>query len=244
MKNFLLLFAILQTFLFASAQTDVANQAYLRHDYAAAVSLYEHKLTTLKSPELYYNLANAYYRQKNYGAAILNYERALRLAPHNEAIRENRDYCITKLHYTIPQKPRNFILQGFDNLSYTFSPNTWAIIGILFLILSLIGVGIYSFHPIASVKKWAFFLSLLGMPICLLANYYAWHFQNMLKTDNRAVVMSATILRASPSDNGDSISIANEGMLLEIADSLQGFYYLQLPNKTYAWANSEALEKL
>jgi hypothetical protein len=41
------------------------------------------------SPELRYNLGNAYYKSGNLGRAVLNYERSLRLAPRDEDARAN-----------------------------------------------------------------------------------------------------------------------------------------------------------
>ena len=75
------------------AQTDLitkANDLYSKGDYSAASELYEQVLKTDQvAPELYYNLANSYYKMNETGRSILNYERALRIKPAYKAASVN-----------------------------------------------------------------------------------------------------------------------------------------------------------
>ena len=244
MRKYLLFLALILKLSAAFAQKTAADEAYTKQDYATAATLYEKELATKVSPELYYNLANAYYRQHNLGLAMLNYERALRLAPADNAIRESRNLCATKLLDNLPEKPRNFLQRGAESLSLAFSPNTWAVFGILFLILSLSGFGIYYFHPLAKVKKWAFFLSRFTLTLCAVSNYYAWSFRRAYHSNKRVVVMQQTVLRSTPSAFGDSVRSLHEGYVAEFTDSLQGFYALRLPDNTNAWGDAKHIVKL
>lgn len=67
-----------------------ANQAYSRGDYADAVRGYRATLAQqgYSVPALF-NLGNAWWRLNQPGRAVLNYERALRLAPGDEAVANN-----------------------------------------------------------------------------------------------------------------------------------------------------------
>ena len=59
-----------------------AETAYTKEDYGKAIELYEGILKSNgDSPEIYYNLGNAYYKAGKIASAILNYERALVLDP-------------------------------------------------------------------------------------------------------------------------------------------------------------------
>src|SRR5437868_10823791 len=70
-----------------SAQFAKANQEYAAGDFKAAITDYEELVRSAEdTPNLFYNLGNAYFRQKDFGHAILNYERALALdSRHPEA---------------------------------------------------------------------------------------------------------------------------------------------------------------
>jgi len=68
------------------------NDAYLRGDYAAAVTAYEQiDRQQVVSAELAFNLGNAYYRQGQLGRAIWCWERALAIDPDQEDARYNLD---------------------------------------------------------------------------------------------------------------------------------------------------------
>jgi len=71
----------------SNPQFSKANQEYAGGDFNAAISHYEELVRSRQdTPNLFYNLGNAYFRKKDLGRAILNYERALALDPrHPEA---------------------------------------------------------------------------------------------------------------------------------------------------------------
>src|SRR5215472_19154020 len=74
----------------ATAQFAKANQEYAGADFSAAVSDYEELVRSGQdTPNLFYNLGNAYFRKKDFGRAILNYERALALEPHHPEAQAN-----------------------------------------------------------------------------------------------------------------------------------------------------------
>lgn len=69
---------------------NAAGKSYEQGDYERAAAKYEQIAGEgILSPDLYYNLGNAYYRLGNRGKAMLWYERARRLAPRDEDIRHN-----------------------------------------------------------------------------------------------------------------------------------------------------------
>src|SRR3984893_1583787 len=67
-----------------------ANQEYAAGDFNAAINDYEELVRSGRdTPNLFYNLGNAYFRKKDLGRAILNYERALALDPHHAEAQAN-----------------------------------------------------------------------------------------------------------------------------------------------------------
>lgn len=67
-----------------------ASAAYEAGDYPRAIEDYARVADTgVASPELFYNLANAYFKEGNLGRAVLWYERSRRLAPRDADLREN-----------------------------------------------------------------------------------------------------------------------------------------------------------
>jgi len=63
---------------------------YARNEFRQAATLYQAVIDSgYRSASLYYNLGNAHFKLNNLPRAILNYERAVRLAPRDEAIQFN-----------------------------------------------------------------------------------------------------------------------------------------------------------
>ena len=66
------------------------NDAYLRGDYPAAIAAYEQiDRQQVVSPELTFNLGDAYYRRGELGRAIWSWERTLALDPEHDDARYN-----------------------------------------------------------------------------------------------------------------------------------------------------------
>lgn len=87
---------------------EAATTAYDQGNYADAVTVLEGLVSQgVAEPEVFYNLANAYYRSGLLAHAIANYERALQLNPQLEEARENLNTCIrqTERGLSKPQPP-------------------------------------------------------------------------------------------------------------------------------------------
>src|SRR6266480_2103180 len=73
-----------------AAQFAKANQEYAAGNFKSAIAGYEELVRSGQdTPNVFYNLGNAYFRQNSFGHAILNYERALALEPHHPEAQAN-----------------------------------------------------------------------------------------------------------------------------------------------------------
>ena len=112
----------------------LGNDAYLRGDYAAAISAYEHlQQEAVVSPELTFNLGNAYFRHNQLGPAIWAWERTLVLDPDHEDARYNLEQARRLASRRVQDK-----LEGAERepawirLVSLLSPGTetWAFVGL------------------------------------------------------------------------------------------------------------------
>ena len=84
-----------------------ANELYQQNDIAGAQSTFESILAAgINSSELYYNLANCYYKTGAIPNAILYYEKALKLTPNDPDIAFNLDRKSTRLNSSHSQQSR------------------------------------------------------------------------------------------------------------------------------------------
>lgn len=83
---------------------DEGVTAYHNGDFDLAIQRFETLVQQdVSTPEVFYNLGNAYYRTSQLAAAIANYERALRLDPGNEDIRYNLDRARSRTERVLPR---------------------------------------------------------------------------------------------------------------------------------------------
>src|SRR6059036_404081 len=119
-----LLLFICQTLVAQEAvrQFEQANQLYRDGKYDQAAGLYEQVISNgYESAALYYNLGNACFKLKNTPSAILNYERAKRLAPHDEDILYNLRLANLRIVDKIEPIPQIFFIDWWRSLVNTFS---------------------------------------------------------------------------------------------------------------------------
>lgn len=91
---------------------DRGNAAYASGDMTSAVAAYERLVDSgLENPEIFYNLACAYYHLDDRGRAVLNYERALGLEPDFDAAHRALDLVVAEAGDTMG-RPEGFAFTG------------------------------------------------------------------------------------------------------------------------------------
>lgn len=246
--NLLFLFCLVTAAQLIAAEPDKvmeqANQAYINETYHEAIELYESILEMdVESASLYYNLGNAYYKTGQIGKAILNYERARRLSPNDEAILHNLGIARSLLTENIEAMPQLFFLDWRDKFVQMQSVDGWAIT-IIILAFSLMLCAVLFFVLKSRTQKKVFFFAGALSLLFLLASYYAvnqQHYMQYIKQE--AIVMSPRVTaKSAPSDRSIDLFIAYEGTKVELTSNVMDWYEVRLPNGQVGWINKSALE--
>ena len=142
----------------ATAQTTYqeANQLYADGNYIDAAAAYEYMLQQNQTPELYYNLGNAYYRQDELAKAIINYERALRLKPYYKDARYNLRFAQSRIIDNIEDKDAFFISQWITAVRNLLNESWWSLLSLVHFCLL--------FHLTLPLEKQVF--TRHGLPCC------------------------------------------------------------------------------
>lgn len=220
------------------------DSAYMRHDYAAAIQIYEMLLNQGEAAEIYYNLGNSYYKSNNIAKAILNYERALLLSPGDSDIRANLEIARSKTvdkEVTVPEI--FFITWGKSVINY-FRADTWGEIGIICFFLFLIALCLFLLSKRVIVKKFGFISGLVILFVIILSNVFAWQQKQKLLERNKGIILQPSVtVRSTPSESGTGLFILHEGYKVEIKDnSMQEWKEIQLEDGKVGWLPTEVLE--
>lgn len=239
---------------FASSLTEQADSAYNHEDYRLAIRLY---LRTANeqgfSPELYYNLANAYYRIDDLGKAVLYYQRALNLDPSMKDARTNLEFVKTKV-LDRPEDNSTFLTNLHESILASYSPDTWAWIAFGLFALLISSIALYIFTSNVMFRKIGFFGAFVILILTIYASVIAWQSADAYNGSNKAVVIVPTAnLRTRPGENNtDKVIPIHEGTILEITDSMTmpgesaspKWYDVKISNSSRAWVKASDVEKI
>lgn len=234
----------------AQGASPEAIKAYQAKKYEQAAQLFQkevdsHKKQGEESAALYYNLGNAYFRANELAKAILNYERALLLDPGNEDIRHNIAFANTKVEDgdKIAKTEKILLQNWFESLENICTSNTWAVLAIVFFLLTIISCFFFLFGSKLWVKKTAFYSGILGVVLVILFNLFAYFQKQDVIRKNTAIVMTPTAqMMSSPEDKGKILMNIHAGLKVRISKTDGEWYEIELDNGNVGWVQSEKLE--
>ncbi len=246
---YLVFFSLLSLFSLAgdpASDFQKANGLYQKQQYDSAAKAFEQLLSQeYKSTEVYYNLANCYYKQDNIARAILNYERALKLQPDDEDALFNLKVAQLKVVDKIEAVPVIFYIGWMKSISSAFSSDSWSLFLIINIWIMFLFAAIYVLSRRASMKRFGFliasFFLLVSIFAAVIANQnYANHFRQ-----KSAVVLSVSAyVKSSPGDNNTDLFLLHEGTCVEILDEYENWVKIRIANGSIGWLKSSETEEI
>lgn len=257
MKRIIFALSIILATAFSAVALTTAQQAdsaYNKEDYRMAIRLYLQAIDSDGvSPEIYYNLGNAYFRINELGRAVLYYQRALNLDPSMDDARSNLEFVKTRI-IDKPEDDSSFLSNLHKRILAAFSPDAWAWIAFAMFALLIGCVAVYIFSRNVMLRKTGFFGGFVVLVVTIYAVTIAYQAATASKRTDMAVVIVPTAnLRSVPGATSDNKVIPiHEGTILEITDSLtmQGetaspkWYDVKINNSTRAWVNAADVEQI
>jgi tetratricopeptide (TPR) repeat protein len=220
-----------------------ANALYTEGKFQESIDGFESILKTgVESPELYFNLGNAYYRLGKLPMAILNYERALLLAPHDRDIRYNLEMAGSQIADKIPPVGTFFISKWFSALRSSSNSDTWAVVSLISFILVLAALLMFFFTKTTLLRKLSFFLAVLFVLVTAVTFGFSSSQKHKLVNRNRAIIMTPSVtVRSSPDASGTEIFVLHEGTRVKILQTLRQYYEIELEDGNPGWVPITAL---
>ena len=252
MKKLLTLisFSIATLVCFGEQSTDSlwlqGNQDYQKGSYEAASGCYLSILEKgFQSPDLYYNLGNAYFKQNRVAESILYYERAIRLSPSNEAYQYNLNVAKAKVVDKIEIIPPFFIYSLISKTKNMLSLNGWAIAIVIFFLLLSSSILLWRFGFSILLKKLGFWslltTSLLFILSILVCNSVA---SKNSARDEAIILRPVVTVKSSPDQSGKDLFILHEGTKVQITDSLSRWIEVKITDGNSGWINVTDLERI
>jgi len=231
------------------AQADLlqkANELYTKDQFKQSIDVYNQILmTNMESPEVYYNLGNAYYKTKQYTLSILNYERAKLLTPDDEDISFNLQVANQHVVDSIQELPGIFIVRWWNSLINSQTTDTWAILSIVSFIVFLVMLGFYFFAKTSDVKRITFWAGCFLIMFTISSWSFAAKQKSRLVNHDYAIVMDPSVtIKSSPSEKGTNLFVIHEGLKIRITDKLGDWLEIRMADGNKGWLLSESIERI
>ncbi len=220
---------------FAGPSFQEANALYQDGKYSEAAKAYEAILKVTPSPEVYYNLANAYFKDKKIGLAILNYERARNLTPRDRDILANLSYMNRLLEYKVADKRNWYLRTASALLEYVTSEECRLIaLSAYFIFISGFLLAILS-------RKKPLFGTGGALAFCLVLLCFVPLFLKLsaLGLHSKAVVTGQKAeVRYGPSQSDRLAFRLAEGLKVVIRDERENWYRIELADGRSGWVSN------
>ena len=244
----IILLLFLNSLLFSQnydAKFEKANKLYNSEKYESAIKIYEELLTQdIKSSQLYYNLANSYYRNDQIGLAILNYNKALKLEPNFEDAEFNLEVAKLKTIDKFEEVPTFFLDDLSISISRMFNERQWTIVNIV-ICVGLFGfIALFRLTKSANTKRQILILIFGSIFLFLFSSYFGYKQYKYESTLTNGVISSAsTYIKSSPDANSKDLIILHEGTSFELLDKVGDWVELKLSDGNKGWVNIKDIER-
>ena len=249
MKKFVTLFFGLLVFVSAyanmpkdSAQIIMqdANKMYEASEYTEAINLYKKIETDFRSPILFYNMGNCYFKTGNVPEAIVYYERSLKYDPENENTLANLKQANKLITDDIRELPQTAVSQWWYNFTRDKSINFWAHLSIYLMVAAFLILILAVVRTPNFIRKFSMLLGSLLVLAGIFTFFLANTAKNNIENDNYAIIFTPKVdVMSEPKDNGSRLFVIHDGLKVDIISENNEWFEIKLANGAIGWIKKE-----
>ena len=213
--------------------------AYKKGQYDLAIQEFESILSNnWDSPELYYNLGNAFFRSGNTAGAVWAFESCLNLSPTHSNAKYNLKLANLKVidRMGLPDPP--LYLQWYLGLKEQFTPTTWINITLFILLLFSLSVTVNRLFLFSLVQN----LRGVILTIFFISLFLTFH---SIWTDNSlnlGVIYSLKAeVRSEPNTFSTRLFEVHEGLKVSINQLENNWIKIELLDGKTGWISNDQI---
>lgn len=223
-----------------------ANKLYNNGSYIEAIENYTAILDTGEhSAELYYNLANTYYKLNEIAPSIYYYEKALLLNPSDVDIINNLSFAQNMTLDAIDVVPEFGATKAIRTLSNSFTTDQWALLSVCFVFLLFLSVLLYIINKKAMLKRLFFIGSLVCILLSSSALVMAFHSAKISAVKYGIVFSEEAKILSDPNLSSNTIFVLHEGTKVKVVERYNSYWIkIKLSDGKVGWAILEDIKLL
>lgn len=250
---------LIMSMLMIPGLTHAENTAYLDSLWSKGVQAYTdgrwsectESLKALESvgvvsPELYYNLGNAYFKSGDYPHAILYYERTLKISPSFEDARINLDFANSLIRDKIDAVPEFVLKSWARKVCYLMPSDFWALISIVLFAAALALFLVFRLGASRGLRRTGFYCSIVALILSASSFGMArWQRNSYLRADGAIVMKPVASVKSSPSrDSSKDLFVLHEGTKVTVLDTVGEWKNISLSDGRQGWIEESDMEKI
>jgi tetratricopeptide (TPR) repeat protein len=246
MKKLVFIFLLVSHVFFAQSNFEKGNALYQKGNYEEAITAYESILSGKKeSAELYFNLANCYYKLNKVAPAIYNYEKALALNPNDVETQNNLLFAHKMTIDEIKVVPKVGFAKLLRDFTGIFHYDTWAWITVSFAGLFLLFFIGYYFSQLTLSKR-IFFIGMFVLVFLILLSTLAALFEKSHDTNERPAIVFAEIVqvKSEPKSSSSDVFVLHEGAKVYLHESIENWVKIELTDGSEGWIESNNVKSV
>ena len=223
-----------------------ANSAYNAGQYENAVMLYKEILESGQhSAELYFNLANSYYRLNQVGESIFYFEKAKQLNPTDEDINVNSNFAQNMAIDAVEVLPKSQITQLSEKTIDLFSQDAWAYFIILLAWFLVFFWGLYLWNKVPVIKR-TFFIFSLVLGLLLMGSLSIAVIKSSKTADTTYGILFNKKIEvwAEPNSRAEVLFLLHQGTKVQMLDQLQEWRKIRIANGSEGWIKNARVRSL
>ncbi|MGG5506624.1 MULTISPECIES: tetratricopeptide repeat protein [unclassified Myroides] len=225
---------------------DKVNETFQKEHYKEAIEGYIALAQFYdNSPELYFNLANAYYKTGNYVEAVYYYEKALKLAPNMQEAQTNLNFTKEHLEDDIT------IIHDYDKAAIAhqtlgkLSVDGWAILATVSSLALFAFFIVFYLTPRSALKRFLFVAMLLSVVVGAVSIYAAVFEDSYTESLETGIVFAAkTDLKEEAKTTSTTIKELHKGTKVFILDRKGLWLEIRLENQETGWINKDVIRAI
>ncbi|MDP8207898.1 MAG: tetratricopeptide repeat protein [Candidatus Electryonea clarkiae] len=226
---------------------DIAREgdtAYREGNYSAAIEAYSKILESgYTSGAVLFNLGNAHFKAGHLGLAILNYERALKVMPHNRDVRNNLIFANNRTVDRIEQPPRLPVWDWIDALRDMIAPSSLAWIAWSFATIAVIFYGASLFSRRFKLQKPLRIATIISSSMFIFLLLLLFLRISKENSPPGAVILTDKVVVHSAPDPGSSeVFHLHEGTKVTVLKELEGYREIRLIDGRQGWLHRSVCE--
>jgi len=248
-KTIYILTLLLSTFTIAQNNElfSKGNGLYNDGKYQDAINIYERILDSKNhSAELYFNLANAYYKMNRIAPSVYYYEKALQLSPNDQDVKNNIAFAKNMTIDAIEVIPEIGFSKIMNSIINRFSFDAWALFSIVFVVLFVILFLAYHFSYSTNRKRLAFLSSNLSLFLGLIALIFAFQKYDYDQKDKPAIVFAQeSEIKSEPNLRSEIAFKLHEGTKVQVIEIYnENWTKIKLTDGKTGWIPSQDIKEL